>query len=484
MKGKATILLNNQKSRVLTTRVIRMRLRDIMKIKAKNYFWSPAYRRGAWDGYVNYISEENGVFSTGLLDQVIKHLRNFKVKITIEDDREVFKGIHIPKNLGGLKAYDYQEKARVLTLNHKIEGVRFQRGILDEATNAGKSLIAALVMASFSKKRRGLFLVNGKSLYEQALKDFEKLLPGEIGQVNAKKTIWKRINVCMVQTLGRRIKSNPHLRAELQKMDMVIVDEVDEVISRKDCQMILGQAFNATIRLGLSGTALLSKDKVRNQNVLAYFGPVIHTISNKELVDKGISTPPKIRFFLGNHKIRRDGDYQYELEYGIIKNVDRHRRIWERVRKHIEKGRVPIVILFRFHKHAMRIMRRIPEDIELANRVEVVHHETFNRVEILEDFNKGKIQVLLASMIIKRGLNLPKMKVLINAAGGDSHVTILQVLGRTLRKHKSKKIVYIDEFWDMGMYLRRHSGHRITYYKNQKFGVSELYKKQLKKVLL
>lgn len=476
------IILGNNKSRVIATTKTLSKLRRDFKIRAKNYFWSPAYRQQKWDGYVRYISEVNGSFSTGLLDQVVELLKEQGKKYEIVDNRELFNPIHKVEdlNLTDFESFfDHQHVSLQAFLENRVAGIKFLRGILAEATNAGKSVIAAAIFAMFAQKRRGIFLVNSKTLFTQALRDLKKLFPDEVGQVSADKTDWKRINVCMVQTLGNRIK-NPEYRNYLAQTDIMIVDEGDELIGRKDCKDCLNTAFNAVIRICLSGTPLMSKDKCRNQDLLAYFGPVINTTTNKQLVDAGISTPPDIRVYTGSRR-DRGGSYKEQLDYGIIKNKYRHRRIWKRVDKQFQKKRGPMVILFRYEDHARRLMRECPEDIQKIYRIEVVHHKTPGREQIFEDFNNGKVDILIASMIIRRGINLPLIKTLINAAGGDGEEGVLQILGRLLRKHKSKKKVWFIDYYDEGKYLRRHSKHRINYYKKQKFEVKEIYKKAFKK---
>jgi superfamily II DNA or RNA helicase len=79
-------------------------------------------------------------------------------------------------------------------------------------------------------------------------------------------------------------------------------------------------------------------------------------------------------------------------------------------------------------------------------------------------------------MIIRRGKNLPIMQVLINGAGGKSHENILQILGRLLRKGEGQEKVYLDDFFDKGYYLQKHSKRRIIFYRNEKFEVKEIYK--------
>src|SRR5690606_30915795 len=129
-------------------------------------------------------------------------------------------------------------------------------------------------------------------------RDFEKLFPGEVGIVSSDKTSWGRINICMVKTLGNRMKKSRTYRDWLAKVDIVIVDEGDKLIGTKVVKEILNICYNAPCRICLSGTPLKNKDKTRNQEQLAFFGPIIHTRTNRENVEDGISAKPLIRFHL------------------------------------------------------------------------------------------------------------------------------------------------------------------------------------------
>ena len=104
-------------------------------------------------------------------------------------------------------------------------------------------------------------------------------------------------------------------------------------------------------------------------------------------------------------------------------------------------------------------------------RVNYIHVKVKNRLEILDQFKKGDIDILISSKLIKEGQNLPLIKAIVLACGGDSLIDLLQIIGRGLRKHKSKKVVYIDDFYDKGAYLERHSKHRVKELKKQQFKV-------------
>lgn len=476
--GKVRILIDSNKSRVIGSAKIIHMLHTTIKIKHPRYFWSVAYRKRQWDGYVKYVTE-TGSFSTGLLNQVIDVLKENKHKWVLEDKRESFKDLHMIRNLGGKEMRPYQIESLTSVLENTYEGIKYIRGILHEATNAGKNLIAAGIIKSFSKKRQWLFLIDNSAIYDQAKVDLKKLLPDEdVGWIRGKDIKWGRITVCMVQSLGNLIKKDPKARARLTKIDGVLVDECDTTMHRAPCKKIISFSYGAVIRIGLSGSPLCSKDKTRNQDILAYFGPVIHATTNKQLVDQGYSSKPHIKILTGNTIHKYKGDYAREYKRGIIRSKERNKKVWSVVKKQLKKNRGPIIILIKNHAHIDYLMKYCPPEIKDNFSIPSVHHKTKGRIGIFKRFNKGKTTILIASMIIRRGLNLPIMKTLINAAGGDSEANVIQLLGRGLRKQEGvKEHLYLYDFWDIGIYLRRHSFHRVKYYKAQEFEVKELYKK-------
>jgi len=48
-----------------------------------------------------------------------------------------------------------------------------------------------------------------------------------------------------------------------------------------------------------------------------------------------------------------------------------------------------------------------------------------------------------------------------------SEIATIQALGRALRKHESKSIVYVYDFLDKEKYLVTHSKERIKHYKKE-----------------
>lgn len=454
-------------------------LEKIFKVKAKNYFWAPAFRKGHWDGYVRHIKQN--MISTGLLPALIEQIKLRKWKYELIDKRDNFKAVTKVTQVGDMELRDYQLDSVTSVLTNRLEGISFQRGILFEATNAGKNLIAAGLHSAYSAKRQTIFAVDDKTIFAQAIKELPELLgDDEVGYISsAKSTPWRKFMIIMVQTVGRRMLQDPKLRAKLASADILIFDEADKLIGRKDAREIMTAAYNAPVKIALTGTAQMSKDKNKNIDQIAYFGPVLHRTTNKDLVDKGHSAVPHITICTGSKKkgqIKYDSFQEAYFEL-IMRNKSRNKRIWKRVKRFvIDKEISPAVILIQYHEHADHLLKTVPEELRDYN-IEVLHGKTKNREGVFKRFEKEKIDVLICSMIIRRGKNLPLIRYLSNAAAGDNQANLLQILGRGLRKKAGiKDAIHIDDWYDNGKYLERHSKHRINWYKQEKFPVKEIYK--------
>lgn len=477
MKKKIKIIIRNHRCQIADYQLaLQMRENKRFKIRVPGAYFAMQNNRNGWDGYKRYITE-NGTFDTGLLEDVLDFLKEEKVKVELVDKRNLFKEIGLVHEVAGIKGRHYQVEAIKAIVEGRLAGLRWQRGILYEATNAGKTLIAAMLVSSFASKRRGIFLINNQVIFNQLVEELRELLGSDVvGYVSSKKTDWKRFNICMVQTLSNRIKGNPRIRADVQNTDIILVDEADEVIGYKTTQHILSVAYDAPIRVALTGSADTAKDKIKRKQVEQFFGRVVHKTTNKQMVEWGYSAKPHIEILEGNTTEGFDS-YQEAYELGVMKSRERNKKVWKRVWSHLKQGRTSILILIRYRKHAKYLLKHIPEKIRDTYTIKAITGASKTREQVLKEFKEQRFEILICSMIIKRGKNLPRMQVLINASAGDSHTTIKQILGRGLRKEAGvKEEIYMDDFFDQGEYLKRHSKHRVSFYKKEGFPVKESYK--------
>lgn len=464
------IILNNNKSKLVGSAKIILALRNhkAFATRVKGAFFTAAFRKRQWDGYMRFITE-TGVIDTGKVPEFLTVLKEEYPKEMVEiiDEREKPEGIsdiHIPKQVGNLKPRPYQiDAVKSIALNKLGDTkIRFPRGIIQAATNAGKTLIAAMLHLTFNGKT--LFIINSKDLLNQAIKEIPQLLPGKVGILaSGHKLEWNDFMIVMVKTAHTRM-SDLH---RLSEYSTVLVDECD-LAKSKTYRSVLNHTYNSYVRVGLSGSALADpRKKEDNQRLISIFGIPLFRITNRELMDGGHSSEIKAYMWEGNVNVRKD-NYIDEYLYGIVKNKDRNRKIMRRAKNHIYKrNRLPVMIMAQKHQHIL-ILYKLAKKMMPEIRIDWVHHKRKERYEIVEAFARGEIDLLITSYILKRGQNLPLMKALLNAGGGDSVANVLQIMGRATRFHESKDYTVVDDFYDKGKYLLRHSKHRCKTYKDEK----------------
>jgi len=308
------------------------------------------------------------------------------------------------------------------------------------------------------------------------LTEVPKFLPGKVGQISSNKIEWNEFMVCMAPTLKNRIKLHSTAR-KLAEYPVCLIDECDLSDNKTYKISINTGLYNCFVKIGLSGSALMNEDKNKNEAIRGYFGDKLYEIKNRQLMDEGYSSEVVIKIVTGNLDLMEGESYDTQYHQGIIENKLRNKKVFKRVKRAIKKGRLPALIIVKNHKHIELLYslfkRLCPKNIS----VDWVHHKRKDRYKIVRRFTEGKLDVLIGSLILKRGKNFPLMRFIINAGGGKGVENTLQILGRATRFHESKKRTYYEDFYDEGLYIRRHSKRRIIAYKNEQLKVTELYKK-------
>lgn len=482
-KGKIRLRLqvSNTQCRIIAPPSILDEICEDFKIKVKGAFFSPLFRKRQWDGKKAWVSP-SGYFKGGLLKSVLDYLKEKDYGVEVIDSREELEVGKIPKRVGHLVLRGMQRESVESLITNKVYDVPWSRGILHEATNAGKNLIAAAIHESYRDDGITCFIIHRELIYKQAIKEISELLgKEEVGYIGANGIKISSFNICMVKSLGNKLNTR-EVKDMLAISTRVIVDECHRA-GTKEYEKVLNHLYNAPVKMGMSGTPDLQKDPNQKRAMTAFFGEILHVTKNKKMVELGYSTKPVIKVTLGETNLKLPGDYRGEYDLVITNNKKRHRLIWKRVRKQLDKDRYPLMIFCKHIQHAKNLKKSMPEDLQGIYKLGVIHSKVKDKAKdsILDKFKIGKIDILIATHLIAEGQNMPLIKYGINAGGSDSATTIVQWVGRMLRTHKSKKVVYIEDIFDTGAYLKRHSKHRVKYYKDQEFEVIERYKDQARK---
>lgn len=498
------VLINNKYAKLVAGDEIKASVLDLLSVEDPQARFTYAFKSGHWDGMVRFMSMNR--FPIGLTTKVYNHVkREFQETPKIVDRRD-FEHVASkpPQRLGDLRLYDYQVDAVRKALGKRVGKVPFPRGIIYAATNAGKSLISAAIFKSLHNRVPCLFLAPTVEIFNQAYGWFNDYFDCPIGRYNPKILDIENITVGMITTLyARRRKEEAKLI--LDHFGCLIVDEAHHASSPSWSSVILRS--NAYYKFALSGTALKASTE-KNMRVRGLFGPVLVRIRNKELVDAGVSAKPKIRFYQVHGSIssfgkipelekkiknllwmraeaqRNEDDEVYNrldatlrdtrrklygevYKHGIIHHKKRLSKIARIVKRHEQHQ---ILIMVKEIAHGKRIQRYILH--KLGYEIPFVSGQDTPeyREDISEAFHSGEIPVLVATMIYKEGVDVPAIDVLVMAMGEKAPITMLQTLGRGLRRRDDKKRAYIYDFYDYTYdKLEEHSEKRFRIYRLEKF---------------
>lgn len=434
----------------------------------QGYQFSPRFKAGTWDGRVRLFKRLTSTFPSGLVQEVVTALKEEGVRVQVDDQRQCPPISPIPSNmqLHGVNfkyPYDYQ-----LECMEKM--VTAQRGVVAVATNGGKTEIACLVSACLRVPT--LFLVPGKELLYQTQKRFAirfGLTIDEIGIIGD--GIWRPdqwVTIAIVASLYDALKAGkPKVAELLDSIQLIFADECHRAAS--DSWYHVLRACNAFFRYGMSGTPLKRSDGA-DLKLVAATGPIIYEIRNKFLIERGISSKAEIKLVpIRQPDIPKKTPYKDVYRIGITENLYRNRALCAIVDQ-LAKDNLRVVMLVKEIEHGHQLDKRLwsyKTQSFLTHQFISGKEPSDVRQRALRDFEKGDLQVLIATSILDEGVDIPCIDALVLAGGGKSSIKTLQRIGRGLRKGKSGQLIVVDTVDFQHRYLLEHSQQRITDYREE-----------------
>lgn len=452
------------------TRIVNL-LDDALAIETKGSHFNPHVQEGKWDGRRHMFYAEGCTFPLGIIKRVKKLLREagYKVMKTKDERKKLHGEVKLerikPDMLKGIELRDDQIRVIEAALDDGC-------GLLHVATGGGKTEIGAAIIKTLIEKRC-LFLVHTKQLLKQA-RDRIALRLGtieeHIGVIGDGRFEPKHITIATVQSLTRvSSKAQKRIIAKyLKTIELLFLDETHHASAKSFYRLI--QRIDAPWRFGMSGTPFGLADG-KGLMVEAAFGPVVERVTNEELIALGVNAKPTIRMIdVDEPEIDTDLDWQSVYKEGIVLNTYRNGLVVEWAKK-FAKREWPTLVIVRELWHGDNLaewLRR--EDVKHAfvhgqMSTEEVERQKHRLVE-------GKIHVLIASPIFGEGVDVPSVRALIVADGGQSTAAVLQKIGRGLRRKKDDNRLTVIDFADTThKWLARHSQERVALYENEGFKV-------------
>lgn len=482
MGNTVVIYVGNVKSKVQNLPMnLANKIAKELSVKVPNYWFSTAFKMGRWDGTQKFFIRPANTFPTGLLKTVVNMIsEQFELPLEIQDERKgindlVITPVEKQYTIGKDKNFrEYQVEALNAVITNKVENATFVRGVINLATNAGKTTVAeGLINELYPKLKKGnqflLFVTHSKEIAYQAQKSIETDLGIKVGIIGDGKWELKTVTVAIVSTLYKRMKDKkPEFKFLVENVTAFIADEVHHS-SSQSWYDVLCSFTNASIRVGLTGTVDKS-NPVNEMRLYSCTGPVVTKVSNDFLIQKGYSAKPICIMFLVGESELDDIPYSDAYNLGIIENEERLQVIHDICCKET-KDNNKVLVLVEYLEHGNIINEKLKN---LKKQVYFTNGQLSSeeRQKLLDDLKMGKLDVLISTSILDEGVDVSGINAIIYARGMKSTRKLLQGIGRGLRKKKDGSPLRFYDFIDnTNLKLLQHSQNRYEVLKKEKFTV-------------
>ena len=515
-----TLIIKNTRSKIIgLTNKQAAQLSSHLAVQVPNFYFTPSYKAGSWDGKEYFLSRPANTFPTGLCPRVISFIKEmYELPVFIKDERVNPLAIEPIVHFGAKSLRDYQietinkvgsnmlsgkyEKNVTVTdtsvrkpvqiddltlkeyINNELDlddledepiptgaklEVPFPCGVINIATNGGKTVIAEGIIQQLYSQLVGnrvlLFLTHSKEIANQARKSIMNDLGIPVGFIGNSRWDIEKVTVALIPTLFSRMKNDSIDWHNLRKNTVAyIADECHH--SSSDSWYKVMQAFKyAYIRLGLTGT-IDKSNRLNEMRLYCCTGAVLSRISNDYLIKHGYSAKPVCILLKINKPELGNIEWHDAYETGIVSNSYRNQVIKSICQK--EAGHTTLILIQNL-AHGELLLQELEE---LGLRTYFTHGQKSltERDDLLEKLRHGQLDILIASNILDEGVDVSGIQVLIYARGRKSLRQLLQGIGRGLRlKSDGSKLRFYDFIDDTHTVLLEHSAERCKALTKERF---------------
>lgn len=332
----------------------------------------------------------------------------------------------------------YQEEARQAVEKQWEDGI--DKTLLVLPTGCGKTIVFAKITEDCVRSgERVLILAHRSELLEQAADKIEKSTGLKSSVEKAEESClgsWYRITVGSVQTLMREKRLN---KFSPDYFDVIIIDEAHHCIS--DSYRRILDYFNEAKVLGVTATP----DRGDMKNLGQVFESLAYEYTMPQAIKEGYLSPIKamtipLKMDLSGVSVQsgdfKAGDLGTALEPYLYQIAD------EMAKYCSNRKTVVFLPLVKTSQKFRDILN------EKGFKAAEVNGESRDRAEILEDFEKGKYNVLCNSMLLTEGWDCPSVDCIAVLRPTKVRGLYCQMVGRGTRLSPGKDhLLLLDFLW-------------------------------------
>lgn len=337
---------------------------------------------------------------------------------------------------------------------------RYLLGDFTVTHNTGKTVVAGEFIRQVNQKPTLFCVYHSKELLTQTIRNFNQQLGCSIGKIGNGAFELDDITVAITDSLATAIKKRDIKTLDyLKSVKCIIFDEVHHARA-ETVQAIAKACPNAEYRIGLSGTP--ARDSGDDLEIVAYIGPIAYEKSITWMVEHGYLVRPVIYYVKLRGNSSRFDNYRDLMSTYICDNPERDKFIAFLAKQLESKGHRGLVLAEQVN-HGEALSKLIPG-------ADFIHggDSASYRQAVIDDLTNNQTNTVVATSIIREGVDIPPASYLIHAHPFKSFVVTWQRNGRVLRPFPGKEKAVIVDIVDTGnKWLPAHGARRLKYYRQE-----------------
>jgi superfamily II DNA or RNA helicase len=458
-------------------------IREYFSVEDKNQNFKRRFTVGYRPSARQYAITPQGRFEPRLAHTILEYLHSLEIPLKVEVTDKFKEFIYSPhlwdedKDIVtlGMSLRDYQYETVKAALKNKS-------GIIILPTSAGKTFVMATIVRSIQQQQdnlKTLILVPDIQLVTQSYSDFI-----EYGIPENEITKWTGSyepdsNASIVIANIQILQSEKQDLSLLKDIKLLIVDEVHKLKHGNKVNKIIDQ-ITAKYRFGLTGT--MPDTKIDEWNIIGKLGKIIYKKQSIDLRDQNYISQVHVAILKVNYwdlptftrPSATNPTAGYEEEIHFLQNSEFRNNLITKIVNGVDKNTLIMVdriihgeiLLLTLTKNTKKKVYFVHGDIEIEER------ENIRRLMEEED----DVICVAISKIFSTGINIKNLHNIVFASIGKAKIKIIQSIGRSLRKHASKKRATIFDIGDNLRYGNAHLAERIDLYNEEQipYSVTEI----------
>lgn len=453
---------------------------------ADNYKFNPKFKYSNWDGKIRMFNKTSGLLPLGLMNMFPAFLEDHGYDADIDPLQLIKPSTQVDTD--ALRAYAsgfecYSDDERITPHWYQVDSFVYaiskMRGILNLPTSAGKSLIQAMISRYYLDELREsdeivMLIVPKIGLITQMgddFRDYKTFTRDEMQYIMGGEEKDIKPGTKIVISTWQSAMNLPD--SFYDRVGMLICDEAHLAEGKSIQKICLEYCPNVKYKIGLTGSLKDGKSSILL--LRGIFAGVFKPTSTSEMIGEGkaskmkikaiqIEYPDEIRQKFKSLKVK----YPVEIKW-LQENPKRTALIANLAVKSVKTGDNSLV-LFNHQAHGELIYQAIKD---LGHEDVVLIHGRVKGIKEIEATVRARAEESEGLIIVasykkySTGVSIKRLQHVILGSPLKSKITIMQSIGRGLRKHKDKEFVTLwDVFDDLSIKNTRKNAKRKYSYLN------------------